>query len=715
MSELLLELFSEEIPARMQNHAAETLQKQVVERLAAAQLSYESAKHYVTPRRLVLVIKGLPKVIADSIEERKGPRVGAPDEALEGFLRSTGVTREQLEERSTPKGVFYVAVITKRGGEVAQVLQALLDDVINGFVWPKSMRWHSYSVRWVRPLQGISCLFDGKILPLRFAHIQAGNWIIGHRFLSPKPFAVENFDDYQAKLQQHHVVLDMEERKRLILEQAGSQAEKLGFSVKRDDGLLEEVAGLVEWPVVLRGNIDPSFMELPPEVLSTSMRTHQRYFSLQDAQGKLAPHFLLVSNINPEDGGKQIIHGNERVLRARLSDAKFFWEQDQRQGLDARVEDLKKIIFHAQLGTVFDKVQRIKALAKYLSVWVPHASLLKVERAASLVKADLVTEMVKEFPELQGVMGSYYAEKHGEDSDIAAAIRAHYSPQGPNDSCPNQPVAVAVALADKIDSLVGLFLIGEKPTGSKDPYALRRATLGIIRIILENNLRIPLKLLLDRAITLYPKALLKGENGLFTGEKPKVKAKRTIHELLDFFADRLKIVLKDQAVRHDLITAVFDGGNEDDLMRLVSRVKALDAFVKTEDGVNLLAAYKRATNIVRIEEKKDNTEYSKDPEEKLLVQEEERLLFTAMEQVKPSLQKALKEDDFTQAMVVVASLREPVDAFFEAVTVNCDNKDVRINRLLLLSQIRKFLDEVANFGLIETQVLLAGSEIKINK
>lgn len=702
MSELLLELFSEEIPARMQSHAAESLQKQVVDRLAAAKFSFSSAEHFSTPRRLVLVIKGLPTIREDSTEERKGPRVGAPEEAISGFLRSSGITRDQLEERPTPKGAFYFAVIAKKGGEVAEVLKTLLEEVIAGFTWPKSMRWNSYQVRWVRPLQAITCVFDGKVLPINFAHVQASDVVYGHRFLANKPFTALNFDDYREKLHQHYVVLSAEERKRIILEQAERHVSELGFSLKEDEGLLDEVAGLVEWPVVLRGNIDAAFMELPPEVLSTSMRTHQRYFSLQNARGKLAPHFLVVANIESDDKGERIVHGNERVLRARLGDAKFFWEQDQRWKLETRVDYLKKIIFHAQLGTVFEKVLRIKVLAKFLSVWIPHANLLKVERAAQLSKADLVTEMVKEFPELQGIMGAYYAEKSGEDADVAVAIREHYKPQGPSDACPTAPLSVAIALADKIDTLVGLFLIDEKPTGSKDPYALRRATLGIIRIILENNLRVPLKLLLDRAISLYPKALLKSDKGLFSGEKPKAKTKRIMNELLEFFADRLKVVLKDQAMRYDLINSVFDGGSEDDLMRLVMRVSALDSFVKTEDGINLLSAYKRATNIVKIEEKQDDTTYTKYPDEKLLVQEEEKVLYHAMEAIKPELQKALKADEFTQAMTSVSSLRKPVDNFFDAVTVNCDNKEVRINRLLLLSQIRHFLDQVANFGLIES-------------
>lgn len=702
MSELLLELFSEEIPARMQLQCAMQLQKQMADHLGAAQLSYNSIEYFTTPRRLALVVKGLPKVKTDSTEERKGPRVGAPEAALEGFLRSAGITKEQLEERDTPKGKFYFAVLAQKGGDVAETLVPLLEAVITGFTWPKSMRWNNYPLRWVRPLQRITCLFDGNILPISFGHIRAADIVQGHRFLSGEPFPVENFDDYRTKLKQHKVILAADERKRVILDQAHHAVEALGCTLKEDEGLLEEVAGLVELPVVLRGNIDESFMVLPSEVLSTSMRTHQRYFSVLDPQGKLAPYFLLVANIEPDDKGEQIIHGNERVLRARLSDAKFFWEQDRRFLLETRVEKLEHIVFHAKLGSVGDKVTRIQALAKFLAMWIPHANLVKVERAAMLAKADLVTEMVKEFPELQGIMGSYYAHAGNEEKEVAVAIREHYSPAGPHDTCPTHPVSVAVALADKIDTLVGLFIIGEKPTGSKDPYALRRATLGIIRIILEGKLRIPLKLLLNRSIDLYPRALLKGDKGLPSSERVKIKPEQLVAELLEFFADRLKVVLKDQSVRHDLISAVFDGGNEDDLMRLVMRAKALDAFIKTEDGINLLAAYKRATNIVRIEEKKDDTTYHKHPDKKLLIEDAEEALWRAMEKLKPELHNALEKDDFVQMMASVASLRKPVDTFFDTVTVNCGKEDVRVNRLLLLSQMRGFLDEVANFGMIES-------------
>ena len=700
MNELLLELFSEEIPARMQLQAAESLKQQVVDRLKKAEIKPGNYASYVTPRRITLVVDGLPEKQQDAIEELKGPRVGAPGPAIEGFLRSNGLMMEHLEERMTPKGEFYFAKIHKNGRAVADVLTEIIQDVIINFSWPKSMRWGDTTVRWVRPLRSILCLFAGEVLPVRFAHLQASNTTQGHRFHSQCVLKVKDFNDYKAQLAANKVVLDREERKQIITEQLEKQVAPLGLVVKQDIGLLEEVAGLVEWPVALLGSIDDRFMGLPPEVLSTSMRTHQRYFSVQTKDGKLAPYFLTVANIESDDNGVRIIEGNEWVLRARLEDAKFFWEQDQKHSLESRTEELKKIIFHAKLGNVYEKVERTQALSKFIAVWVPHANLVKVERAALLCKADLVSGMVGEFPELQGIMGAYYAVKSNENDDIANAIREHYSPLGPNDKCPKEPVSIAVALADKVDTLVGLFVIGEKPTGSKDPFALRRAALGVIRIIMENDLRIPLRLLLERALSLYPKAILKPEK-LLGGEKAKVKARRTVDELLAFFAERLKVLLKDQSVRHDLINAVFNEGNEDDLLRLVNRVKTLDAFLHSDDGVNLLAAYKRATNIVRIEEKKDEASYAKSPDKGVLVQNEEKVLYEALESIKPGVEQALKEDDFAGAFALVASLRKPVDEFFEVVTVNCDNKEVRENRLMLLSQIRNFLDQVANFTLIE--------------
>ncbi len=686
MAELLFELFSEEIPARMQAQAAETLTTQITERLKAVNISPSKARFFYTPRRITLVLDGVPEKQDDVTIERKGPSVSAPADALQGFLRSTGLTLEQLEKRDSPKGAFYFAVIQQKGRPVAEVLTEIIQDVITNFVWPKSMRWGGYAVRWVRPLQSILALFNGAVLPVRFAHIEAANTTEGHRFLSKQGrFAVKDFADYQAKLRDAFVILDAQERKKIIQDQANQQAVAQGLTVKQDLGLLDEVAGLVEWPVVLMGDIEQRFMEVPSEVLVTTMRVNQRYFSLLDKAGKMAPKFLITSNITATDGGKRIIAGNERVLRARLEDAAFFWNQDQKVKLEDRVKDLGSMVFHASLGTVAEKVERLQKLSVTLARYTK-ADEATAKRAALLAKADLVTGMVGEFPELQGIMGAYYAAKAKEPQAIVDAIRDHYRPLGPNDQCPKEPVAVTVALADKLDSLVGLFAIGEKPTGSKDPYALRRATLGIIRLITENQLRIPLREALEAALALYPQAAGK---------------KEVIAELLEFFGDRLKVSLKEQSIRHDLIVSVFDGGNEDDVVRLINRVNALDSLLKTDDGINLLAAYKRATNIVAIEEKKDGKSYNAAPDTKLLQQDEEKQLVNRLDALRPTIQSALKAERFTDAMAEVATLRKPVDVFFDKVTVNADDKALRTNRLLALSQIRSFLNQVANFSVIE--------------
>lgn len=707
MAELLLELFSEEIPAGFQLKAVKDFEDGITERLNAEGIGFKVIRAFATPRRVALLVNGLPQAQRDSTEERRGPRVGAPDQALDGFLKSSGLTKEQLEIRNTDKGDFYFAVIKKQGRPVAEVLAGILNDFIGSYTWPKSMKWGNHAIRWIRPLHSILCLFDGRILPVSLGHVSAGNRTFGHRFLSPAPIEVRDFDDYKTKLKAAHVILDAEERKRIIENEANALAQNCGATVRPDPGLLGEVAGLVEWPVPLLGRIEEKFMVVPPEVLITAMRSHQKYFSLTNDKGKLAPYFITISNTISEDKGAVIIHGNERVLRARLEDAKFFWDQDRRNSLESRVEGLDKVIFHAQLGTVLDKVTRMEALAKLLSIWVPFANLGVTERAARLCKADLTTEMVGEFPELQGLMGSYYALESREDPAIAAAVKEHYRPVGPTDICPTAPVSVTVALADKIDTLVGLFAIGEKPTGSKDPYALRRAALGVIRIILENNLRIPLRLLLEKAAATYPKTLFKGEKKgrklLPVGGKESVKHKHAevASELLEFLAERLRVLLKEKNLGHDRIQAVFDGGNEDDLTRLVARVQALEEFLSTEDGANLFAAYKRATNIVLAEEKKDQISYNGEPDKNLLEAIEEQDLSDLFAKTRPQIEKRLKSDDFTGAMRDLATLRKPVDEFFEAVVVNCDNPNIRRNRLLLLSQFRASLHKVANFGLLE--------------
>jgi len=680
MAELLLELLTEEIPARMQAVAAEELRRLAEVAFNEAHLAVTTLTSFVTPRRLALHAEGLPLEQPGSVEEKRGPRVGAPQNAIDGFLKSSGLAAlDQCEKRATDKGEFYFAIIKRPGQATKDMLPPLLMEVIRNLPWPKSMRFPAAPFRWVRPLQSVVCLLDGRILKLDLGEVPVGMESRGHRFLFRSTFNVSNFADYRDQLRKAYVILDAGERRKLIAEALAKTAHDAGFALKPDEGLLEEVTGLVEWPVVLMGRIEREFMELPPEVLTTSMRTHQKYFAALDQSGALAPHFLVVSNMSADDGGKAIVAGNERVLRARLSDAKFFWDQDRKQKLASRVEKLKERVFHAKLGTVYDKMSRVEKLAHTIAAYVKGADMKKVGHAVRLAKADLSTGMVGEFPELQGVMGRYYALHDGEDKAVADAIAEHYSPLGPSDRCPTAPVSVTVALADKLDTLANFFAIDEKPTGSKDPYALRRAALGVIRLILENKLRLPL-------LKIFRAAVEKGEPSA---------------ELLDFFADRLKVALRDQGVRHDLIAAVFALGGEDDLVRLLARVEALGAFLKSEDGANLLTAYRRASNIVRIEEGKDKTRYADAPDPGLFREAAEKLLAEKLKLATAESGKALEAEDFAGAMAALARLRVPVDEFFNKVTVNTDDRELRANRLRLLSQIRDTLNRVADFSKIE--------------
>ncbi|WP_419799473.1 MAG: glycine--tRNA ligase subunit beta [Terasakiella sp.] len=693
MAELLLEILSEEIPARMQVRAANDLKRLVCEGLDKAGLVYSDARCYVTPRRLALVIDGLPQKQPDVREERKGPKVDAPEKAIQGFLGSTGLTLDQCEIQEGKKGSFYVAVIEKTGQDTILVLPEILAAALNALPWPKSMKWGSNSLRWVRPLQNILCVMDGAVVPFDFGPVTSCGYTHGHRFLAPKDFSVDDFASYQTLLREHKVILDQDERKQIIREQAEAVAKEQGFVLKDDEGLLNEVTGLVEWPVVHAGQIDDAFMEVPQECLITSMRSHQKYFSCLKEDGTLAPRFVVVANKIAPDGGQAIIAGNERVLRARLSDAKFFWDQDLKKNLEDLLPKLDDMLFHAKLGSMGQKVQRMEKLAGELSSMIEGADLGLSCRAAHLAKADLVSEMVYEFPELQGIMGEYYARRKGEKDEVAQAIAQHYAPQGPGDECPSAPDSVAVSLADKIDTLVGFWSIDEKPTGSKDPFALRRAALGIIRLVLENGLRLNLLEVFSQAHTAYSTV-----NGLSS-----VPADPSANEqsLLDFFADRLKVHLKDEGIAHDMITAVFSKGDEDDLVRLLARVKALKEFLSNDDGANLVAAYRRAMNIVRIEEKKDGVKYDGDVDASLLEQDEEQKLFEKLEPVMGTLGSALKDERFAEAMTALAALRGPVDAFFDKVTVNCENADVRANRLRLLSQIGRALDGIADFSKLE--------------
>ena len=698
MPELLLELFSEEIPARMQARAADDLKRLVAAGLKDAGLEHGDVRSFVTPRRLTLVADGLPDKQPDLREEKRGPKVDAPDKAIDGFLKANGVTREQCEERELEKGTFLFAVVEKAGAETASVLPQMLAGIISDLPWQKSMRWGSGSMRWVRSLERILCLFGGRSLTVETRNeVPCGDVTSGHRFLAGEPFSVAHFADYEKKLRDVKVILDREERKSMIFDGAQKGAANEGLSLRDDPGLLDEVAGLVEWPVVMTGKIDDEFMDVPDEVLITSMRSHQKYFSLLNADGSLAPRFVVVANTEAKDGGAAVVAGNERVLRARLSDAKFFWDQDRKSELASRVQFLADSVFHAKLGTMAQKVERITALAGELAAYIPDCGAGDAMRAAHLAKADLVTEMVYEFPELQGTMGRYYALNDGEAAAIADAIADHYSPAGPSDDCPTAPLSVAVALADKLDTLVGFFAIDEKPTGSRDPYALRRAALGIIRLILENNLRLPLLEAFMKAYWGYNETVSDFENTLADGHQPKIVER----DLLDFFADRLKVHLRERGVRHDHVEAVFALGGEDDLVRLLARVDALSGFLATDDGENLLAAYKRASNIVSIEEKKDGTSFDGEVDAGRLAQDEERALVDGLAASAASANAAIAEEQYVAAMEAMASLRAPVDLFFDKVTVNADDPDIRANRLRLLSQFRSALGRIADFSRIE--------------
>jgi len=811
MPELLIELLSEEIPARMQARAAEDFERLMCEGLTKARLSFDRATSYVTPRRLALVVYGLPDRQPDVTEERRGPRVGAPDKAINGFLKAAGLSSiEDAEVRETPKGAFYFATTVHPGRSTRVALAEILGAAIAAMPWPKSMRWGAAPFRWVRPLHNILAIFDGAPVPfvlsldpherpddVERAELEANARTFGHRFLAHRWFAVVSASDYQASLEGHKVILDQDRRRRIIHEQAEGLAASEGLRLSDDPGLLNEVTGLVEWPVVLMGRIDEAFMDLPREVLVTAMRAHQKYFALLDADGALAPRFIVVANMQTADGGAAIIAGNERVLRARLADARFFWDQDRKRTLDSRVEALKDRVFHAKLGSDFQRVERLQVLAKVIAPIVGADPEL-AGRAARLCKADLTTEMVGEFPELQGLMGRYYALNDGEPAVVADAIADHYKPQGPQDRCPSAPVSVCVALADKLDTLAGFFAIDERPTGSKDPFALRRAALGVIRIIIENRFRVNLRNVFSDALILYleqvteeniellanyfdrfgadtnqMKTLISG-NALekffsfgnllntifeyidegkhkdFSDPRLKIIA-QSFHEraymlrklkqqreraeageqvqratdgidlsgpydgylfaqrvgivlageLLDFFADRLKVHLREAGVRHDLIASVFAGGTEDDLVRLLARVDALRDFLNSDDGANLLIAYRRASNIVRIEENKDKTRYDGEIEPELFTEQEEGALFQRLSALRPEIDAALKQERFGEAMALVASLRQPVDSFFDTVTVNCDDTEIRDNRLKLLSRIRSALSEVADFAQIE--------------
>jgi len=685
MADFLLELLSEEIPARMQLRAAEDLARLFTAGLDAAGMKAERLETCVTPRRLALMAYGLPTAQPDVREERRGPRTDAPAAAIEGFLKSTGLARADLEEREDPKGRFLYAVIEKSGQPTRHVLAQVVAQIVAEFPWPKSQRWGAGTLRWVRPLQSIIALFDGEIVDVAVEGVAVGRVTQGHRFLHQGTITIDGVQDYEAKLLAAKVILRHEKRQAHIAKHAQALAQTAGLVLIEDAPLLAEVAGLTEWPVPLLGRFDASFLDVPPEVIQLTAALNQKYFVCRDQQGKLANAFICTANIEAHDGGVAIVAGNQKVLAARLSDAKFFWEQDKRQKLEQFGAKLSQIIFHEKLGNMAARVERIAQLAADLAPLLG-ADKAKVARAAALAKCDLTTAMVGEFPELQGVMGRYYALAQGEDADVANAISDHYKPQGPTDSVPSAPVSCALALAEKLDTLACFFAIGELPTGSKDPFALRRAALGVLAIIIQQNLRLPLKPLL----TAWAK-----------NAGPIVQNKEWLGALIHFFADRLKVQQREAGISHDLIDAVFALGDEDDLLRLLSRVKALQAFIGSEDGVNLLAGYKRAANILRIEEKKDATRYDGEVVALNIEHPEESGLRIALDSFKAKAETAVAAEDYAGAMRQLAQLRAPIDAFFNHVTVNDSDKDVRRNRLHMLNHIRAAVHTVADFSKIE--------------
>ena len=746
MPDLLLELFSEEIPARMQAKAADDLRRMVTDKLVAEGLVYEGAKAFATPRRLTLTVHGIPARQSDLKEERKGPRVGGPDAAVQGFLKATGLKSldEAKIQRDPKKGDFYIALIEKPGRATLDVLADMLPVIIRTFPWPKQMRWGERSGRpgalsWVRPLHSIVATFgleteQPELVKFAIDGIEAGQTTSGHRFMAPAAIPVRRFEDYEAKLLDAKVVLDPQRRKDAILTDAKQLAFAQGFELVEDQVLLDEVSGLVEWPVVLMGSFDPEFLSIPGEVIRATIRNNQKCFVVSDPKtGKLTNKFILTANIEASDGGKAIIAGNERVIRARLSDAKFFYETDLKTKLEDRLPKFENIVFHEKLGTQGERIKRIERLAAEIAPLVG-ADVEKTKRAARLAKADLLTEVVGEFPELQGLMGKYYALAQGEDASVAAASEEHYKPQGPADRVPIDPVSVAVALADKIDTLVGFWAIDEKPTGSKDPYALRRAALGVIRLTLENELRLELKTVfakaMRQAVISYLGALRPHLDGALIGShdgsgkwieqsqevrnisdetiasltksnSPTQAETADADNLLAFFADRLKVQLRDQGARHDLVDAVFALGGQDDLLMVVRRVEALGKFLDTDDGKNLLAGTKRAANILRIEEKKDGKAYDGAPDAALYSLDEEKTLAKAIDQVTAEASAAVAKEDFAAAMSAMAKLRPAVDAFFDKVKVNDDDAKVRENRLKLLNEIRAATRAVADFSKIQ--------------
>ena len=739
MPNLLIELFSEEIPARMQAGAAENLKTLVTNGLVEAGLTYSGAKAFSTPRRLALAVEGVSAESPAVREERKGPKVGAPEKAIEGFLRGAGISRDDLVERETPKGVIYFATIEKEGRAAEAIVAETLEATIRNFPWPKSMRWGDGSLRWVRPLHSIICLFEdeagSRVVDFEIDGIKSGATTEGHRFMAPKKFSVTSFDDYEAQLKRAFVVLDAKERADHIWDDASNQAFANGLELVEDNGLLMEVAGLVEWPVVLMGNIDETFLDLPPEVLQTSMKEHQKFFSVRNPKTNRIERFVTVANKRTSDNGATILAGNQKVLAARLSDAKFFWENDLRvakDSIETWTAQLSNVTFHNKLGSQADRIERISALARDIAPFVG-ADEDDAEKSAKLAKADLSSEMVYEFPELQGLMGRYYAKAAGLSNEIAAVAEEHYAPLGPSDNVPSAPLSVIVALADKIDTLTGFWAVSEKPTGSKDPFALRRAALGVIRLVRENNLSLRLERFVSLQLIRHKIGILGssssdetdilrqvlseiGTHGAFEAAYRVIEGRAggsadfkqlgqdltdMLCDLMSFFHDRLKVHLKDEGIRHDVIDACLANPLNDDLRLIAERATALEGVLNTDEGANLVQGFRRANNILKQAELKDGVEYSYGADFKYAETDEEKVLFAALDQAAEAITASLALGDHVGAMAAMAELRHPVDAFFEAVQINVDNEVLRRNRLNLLSRIRSVCGQVADLAQLE--------------
>ncbi|MDX1949172.1 MAG: glycine--tRNA ligase subunit beta [Rickettsiales bacterium] len=689
MAQLILEIFSEEIPARMQFQAADSLHKSFEEKLKSQNIYFQNCKSFVTPRRLILFAEGLSLTQEDSVSERKGPSINATPEALEGFIRSTGLSKDKLTIKSTPKGDFYFAIIRTKGKQTKEILREILEDILQNFHWQKSMRWGENKIRWVRPIRNIACVFGGDVLPIKFGHLESNNISFGHRFLAPEQFKIENFDQFISELEKRFVLADHQKRKKLIAETIQKIGVDNNLVLIQDEHLLNEVTGLVEWPVCLLGSIENKFMSLPPEVLVTTIKTNQKYFNFNDREGNLSPYFVVVSNNKTKDGGLKIIEGNEKVVRARLSDAEFFYRTDKEKGLANFISKLDGIIFHNKIGTMGEKVERISKLAHDFAKELAPDKKDLASQTAYLAKADLASGMVGEFPELQGLMGYYYAIANGEHKEIAEAIRDHYKPQGPNDYVPRNSLSAIIALGDKLETLVSLYVAGERATGSKDPFALRRLALGIIRIILENKLSFDLIPYIKKSLKLLPSQALR-----------EIDKDETINEITSFFIERIKFQLKNENFRAENISAIVENSEELNIFDIKQRIIIFSEFIETSDGSASVEAYKRAKNILSIEEKKDKISYPPKPSKSQLSEGSEKFLYEILEDISDKNQSLMKQNKFAESLKNLCDLSGYINNFYDNTQINSQDKKVRENRLKLSALITKTFEEICGFNKI---------------